>query len=70
MLFRSQSLKKEKVKHVFGLIGSAQCKSAVIFAGMRTDGTTFIKAKKSRNHTELMCKYLRLPITVKNKKIY
>ena len=37
---------------------------------MRTEGTTFIKAKKSRNHTELMCKYLKLPITVKNKKIY
>ena len=50
--------------------GSAQCKSAVIFAGMRTLGTTFIKAKKSRDHTELMCKYLKLPITVKNKKIY
>ena len=50
--------------------GSAQCKSAVIFAGMRTEGTTFIKAKKSRNHTETMCKYLKLPITIKNKKIY
>ena len=50
--------------------GSAQCKSAVIFAGMRTEWTTFIRAKKSRNHTELMCKYLKLPITVKNKKIY
>ena len=50
--------------------GSAQCKSAVIFAGMRTDGTTFIKAKKSRNHTELMCKYLKLPVTVKTKKNY
>ena len=34
--------------------GSAQCKSAVIFAGMRTEGKTFIKAKKSRNHTELL----------------
>ncbi len=50
--------------------GSAQCKSSVIFAGLRTNGTTFIKAKKSRNHTELMCKYLDLPITVKNKKNY
>ena len=50
--------------------GSAQCKSSVIFAGMRTDGTTIIKAKKSRNHTELLCKYLRLPIIVKNKKRY
>ena len=47
--------------------GSAQCKSSIIFAGMRTDGTTIIKAKKSRNHTELLCKYLRLPISVKKK---
>ena len=48
--------------------GSAQCKSSVIFAGMRTDGKTFIKAKKSRNHTELLCKYLKLPIKIINKK--
>ena len=48
--------------------GSAQCKSSIIFAGMRTDGTTIIKAKKSRNHTELLCKYLRLPIIIKNNK--
>ena len=38
--------------------GSAQCKSSVIFAGMRANGETIIKAKKSRNHTELLCKYL------------
>ena len=50
--------------------GSAQCKSAVIFGGMRTNGTTIIKAKKSRNHTELLCKYLKLPIKIKNKKNY
>ena len=50
--------------------GSAQCKSAVIFAGMMTEGTTFIKAKKSRNHTELLCKYLGLPIVIKSKKNY
>jgi len=49
--------------------GSAQCKSAVMFAGMRVNGTTFIKAKKSRNHTELMCKYLKLPVKIVNKKI-
>ena len=48
--------------------GSAQCKSAVIFAAMRTAGTTIIKAKKSRNHTELLCKHLRLPILVKKNK--
>ena len=50
--------------------GSAQCKSSVIFGAMRTHGTTIIKAKKSRNHTELLCKYLNLPITVKRKKNY
>ncbi|WP_435114175.1 3-phosphoshikimate 1-carboxyvinyltransferase [Candidatus Pelagibacter bacterium nBUS_36] len=50
--------------------GSAQCKSAVIFAGMRTNGQTFIKAKKSRNHTELLCKYLKLPIKIKKQKNY
>ena len=50
--------------------GSAQCKSSVIFAAMRTDGTTYIKAKKSRNHTELLCKYLKLPIIIKSKKNY
>ncbi len=48
--------------------GSAQCKSSVIFGGMRSAGTTFIKAKKSRNHTELLCKYLKLPIKIKNLK--
>ena len=49
--------------------GSAQCKSAIIFGGMRVKGETKIKAKKSRNHTELLSKYLNLPISInKNKK--
>ena len=48
--------------------GSAQCKSSVILAGLRTNGSTFIKAKKSRNHTELLCKYLKLPLKIINKK--
>ena len=48
--------------------GSAQCKSSVIFGGMRASGTTMIKAKKSRNHTELLCKYLNLPISINKKK--
>ncbi len=50
--------------------GSAQCKTAVIFGAMRTNGTTIIKAKKSRNHTELLCKYLSLPVISRNKKNY
>ena len=50
--------------------GSAQCKSSIIFAGMRTEGTTIIKAKKSRDHTELLFKYLKLPISLSKKKNY
>ena len=45
--------------------GSAQCKSSIIFGGIKADGKTIIKARKSRNHTELMLKHLRLPIKVK-----
>ena len=50
--------------------GSAQCKSAVIFGAIRAKGTTIIKAKKSRNHTELLCKYLGIPISINKKKSY
>jgi len=62
IIFGSPELKPIKY---FETRGSAQCKSSIILAGMRTDGTTYIKAKKSRNHTELLCKYLKLPIIVK-----
>ena len=48
--------------------GSAQCKSSIIFGGMKSEGTTIIKAKKSRNHTEVMCEYLKLPIKIKKNK--
>jgi 3-phosphoshikimate 1-carboxyvinyltransferase len=50
--------------------GSAQVKSSIILAGLKTAGKTFIKAKKSRNHTELLCKYLKLPLKVKKKVNY
>ena len=50
--------------------GSAQIKSSIIFAGLKTPGKTFIKAKKSRNHTELLCKYLKLPLKIENKTIH
>ena len=39
--------------------GSAQCKSSVMFAAINASGTTSIKAKKSRNHSELLFKYLK-----------
>ena len=50
--------------------GSAQCKSTVIFAALHTPGITKIKAKKSRNHTELLLKYLNIPIKINSKKNY
>ena len=50
--------------------GSAQCKSSVMLATLNTKGSTTIKAKKSRNHTELLFKYLDLPIKIKKKKNY
>ncbi len=50
--------------------GSAQCKSSVMLGAMRAPGTTIIKAKKSRNHTELLSKYLNLPVKVKTNKNY
>ena len=48
--------------------GSAQCKSSVIFGGIKVSGKTIIRAKKSRNHTELLFKHLNLPIKIKSKK--
>ena len=48
--------------------GSAQCKSSIIFAGLKTAGNTIIKAKKSRNHSELLCRYLQLPVKIKKRK--
>ena len=48
--------------------GSAQCKSSVMLAALNTSGQTIIKAKKSRNHTELLFKYLKIPIKVRKTK--
>ena len=60
--------KKLKPIKFFEDKGSAQCKSSIIFAGIKTNGKTSIKAKKSRDHTELLLKYLKLPIKIiKNK---
>ncbi len=48
--------------------GSAQCKSAIMLAALNTEGETIIKAKKSRDHTELLFKYLKLSIKIDKKK--
>ncbi len=50
--------------------GSAQCKSAVMLAALNTYGETIIKAKKSRDHSELLFKNLKLPIKVIKRKNY
>ena len=46
-------------------LGSAQCKSSVMLAALKTPGITTIKAKKSRNHTELLFRNLNIPIKIK-----
>ena len=50
--------------------GSAQCKSSVMLAALNTKGQTIIKAKKSRNHSEILFKYLKIPIQTVNKNQY
>ena len=47
--------------------GSAQCKTTIMLAALKTEGVTTIKAKKSRDHTEIMFKYLKIPIIVQKK---
>ena len=50
--------------------GSAQCKSSVMLAALNIAGKTLIKAKKSRDHSELLFKYLKIPIKIKKNKNY
>ena len=50
--------------------GSAQCKSSIMLAALNSPGTTLIKANKSRNHTELLFKYLKIPTKIKITKKY
>ena len=52
-------------------IGSAQCKSAVMIAGLKTSGKTKLRCLPSRNHTELMFKnVLKVPIKIHKKNKY
>ena len=41
-----------------------------MLAALNTPGITKIKAKKSRNHTELFFKFLNIPIKTNSKKKY
>tara|TARA_Y100000590_G_scaffold212286_1_gene240601 strand:+ start:6270 stop:7610 length:1341 start_codon:yes stop_codon:yes gene_type:complete len=47
------------------LKGSSQCKSSVMLAALLAPGETEIKCKPSRNHTELLFKFLKIPIKIK-----
>jgi len=46
-------------------IGSAQIKSCVMLGALNTPGTTKIIACKSRDHTEILFKYLKIPLKIK-----
>ncbi len=45
-------------------IASAQTKSAIMFGALSAPGQTSLKCLPSRNHTELLFKYLKIPITL------
>jgi 3-phosphoshikimate 1-carboxyvinyltransferase len=47
---------------------SAQVKTSICFAALNAQGETTIKAKKSRDHTELLFKHLKIPIKIKKTK--
>tara|TARA_B100001939_G_scaffold162310_1_gene139973 strand:- start:747 stop:2066 length:1320 start_codon:yes stop_codon:yes gene_type:complete len=50
--------------------GSAQCKTTIMLAAIKSKGITKIKAKKSRDHTELLFKHLNIPIKIKKFRNY
>ena len=47
-----------------------QIKTCIIFSAINTHGVTRIKALHSRNHTELLLKYLNYPMKIKKQKKY
>ena len=63
-------LKNPKIINYLEDRGSAQCKTSVMLAALNTVGKTLIKAKKSRNHSELLFQYLNIPIKIKKDKNY
>ena len=62
--------KKAKPIKYFEKKGSAQCKSSIMLAALKTKGETIIKAKKSRDHTEILFKNLKIPIKIKKGKFF
>ena len=49
-------------------IGSAQVKSCIIFSALNTPGISIVNSKVSRNHTELMLKFLNYPLRIEKQK--
>ncbi len=50
--------------------GSAQVKTTIMLAALKSNGITKIKAAKSRSHSELLFKYLKVPLIMKEYKKY
>ena len=46
-------------------IGSAQIKTSFCLAALNSPGISFMKAARSRDHTEKLFKYLKIPIKIK-----
>ena len=63
-----KGLKNPKPISYFEKKGSAQVKTSLIMAALKTKGLSKIKAKKSRTHTEIMLKNLKIPIKIKKTK--
>ena len=61
---------KPKSIHYIEEKGSAQCKTSIMLAALKSKGITKIKAKKSRDHTEILFKHLKIPLKIKKNKNY
>tara|TARA_Y100000741_G_scaffold346873_1_gene313646 strand:+ start:891 stop:2219 length:1329 start_codon:yes stop_codon:yes gene_type:complete len=49
------------------MLKSAQVKTSILLASLNTPGITKINALKSRDHTERLFKFLKIPISIKKK---
>lgn len=63
-----KGLQKPRSINFYEQKGSAQCKTSIMFAALKSEGITKIKAKKSRDHTEILLKHLKIPINIKKTK--
>ena len=50
--------------------GSAQVKTCLMLASLNCDGVSTIKARKSRNHSEIMFNNLKIPFSLKKRNQY